>query len=690
MSGIRHGAIGRDREEAKKCDCGEGASDEGTGHVRDSLKVRRECPTARGESRDNDEIFTKRNGREPYNPTQQIGNQFELMPSRAAVPRVFRVGDLEIDPVRGDVRRQGAEIYLRQQSFELLLYLVSHRDRLVGKDELHEQIWRGVAVSDDAIVQCVADIRRALGDDARAPRFVRTVAKRGYRFVAPVEEIDPLGPVEPVAQPAHVPQVSRRSPKATPTVLLVAVLAMLAMVTRPAGPAAVSVTGDLEAYRHYVEGIEHSRALRPADAVAAFERAVARDPQFALAHARIGYVYAVRHAQLDRARPHLTAALAGTNRLSDRERLRVTAWLAIAEQAYDQAIAATRALLDRYPDDVETAVELVTLLHGEGRLDEALAVAQRAAAVAPDDRSVLNVLGSSASLLGRHDEAVTAQRRQIALSPASANALDSLGMALQWAGRYEEAIESYQHATEMDPGFEVAWFHLGNTLAQLGRYDGARGALDRAIAAADFDEDRARGHVLAVLVNLRRGDLTAAEAHLARAQALSGRVPPEAALVALGRGDRSAALDVLRQSIGRGAARGSGQTRRFEGYWRSLIAELEQRPEDMLAHLKSALLHPPPIYAFDSHEDALGHACLRQGRFAEAVAEFERVLRLNPRYPSALFGLAQALEGMGEAARAREKYSAFLDVWREADADAPDLLTARRKVGAADHQAAAR
>ena len=121
-------------------------------------------------------------------------------------------------------------------------------------------------------------------------------------------------------------------------------------------------------------------------------------------------------------------------------------------------------------------------------------------------------------------------------------------------------------------------------------------------------------------------------------------------------------------------------TRRFEAYFRSLIADLEQRPDDALAHLKSAVLHPPPIYSFDSLEDALGHAYLRQGRIQEAAAEFERVLRLNPRYPLALFGLAQAFEAMGADVRARETYAAFLEVWRDADEDAPELRTARRKV----------
>ena len=69
----------------------------------------------------------------------------------------------------------------------MLLYLVEHRDRVVNKEELIENIWQGVAVTDNGLMQCITDIRRALGDDSRQPRFIKTVPRRGYRFIAPVE-----------------------------------------------------------------------------------------------------------------------------------------------------------------------------------------------------------------------------------------------------------------------------------------------------------------------------------------------------------------------------------------------------------------------------------------------------------------------------------------------------------------------
>jgi tetratricopeptide (TPR) repeat protein/DNA-binding winged helix-turn-helix (wHTH) protein len=103
------------------------------------------------------------------------------------VPKIYRLEGGEIDTSQRCLRRNGAEQRLRQQAFDVLLYLVEHHRRLVGKDELLEHIWGDTAVTDNAIVQCIAEIRKALGDSPHQPRFVRTFPKVGYRFIGSVE-----------------------------------------------------------------------------------------------------------------------------------------------------------------------------------------------------------------------------------------------------------------------------------------------------------------------------------------------------------------------------------------------------------------------------------------------------------------------------------------------------------------------
>jgi DNA-binding winged helix-turn-helix (wHTH) protein len=90
---------------------------------------------------------------------------------------------------RASVVRAGEEVHLRAKAFLVLLFLVEHRDRVVAKEELFERLWPGSTVVDATLVGCIQEIRKALRDQASASRFIKTVPRLGYCFVAPVEEI---------------------------------------------------------------------------------------------------------------------------------------------------------------------------------------------------------------------------------------------------------------------------------------------------------------------------------------------------------------------------------------------------------------------------------------------------------------------------------------------------------------------
>ncbi|HRQ63745.1 MAG TPA: tetratricopeptide repeat protein [Xanthomonadaceae bacterium] len=109
-------------------------------------------------------------------------------PLRSAAP--LRFGDVSIDAAARTVRVGGAERHLEPRALDLLLYLIAARGRAVAKDELLARVWPGRVVEEGALKQAVWSIRQALGDDPRAPRFVRTVRGTGYRFVAEPSALD--------------------------------------------------------------------------------------------------------------------------------------------------------------------------------------------------------------------------------------------------------------------------------------------------------------------------------------------------------------------------------------------------------------------------------------------------------------------------------------------------------------------
>jgi TolB-like protein/DNA-binding winged helix-turn-helix (wHTH) protein len=103
--------------------------------------------------------------------------------------------DFTLDLDRGCLWRAGQEIKLRHKSFEALKYLVEHNGRLVSKADMIQALWPDVFVTDDSLVQCLIEVRRALGDDEQ--RYVKTILRRGYLFNAQVSEASQSNSDEP-------------------------------------------------------------------------------------------------------------------------------------------------------------------------------------------------------------------------------------------------------------------------------------------------------------------------------------------------------------------------------------------------------------------------------------------------------------------------------------------------------------
>jgi DNA-binding winged helix-turn-helix (wHTH) protein/alpha-beta hydrolase superfamily lysophospholipase len=93
---------------------------------------------------------------------------------------------LVLDAALFELRRDGRAVPMEPQTFDVLTYLVSHRDRVVPKEELMDAVWGGRFVTEAAVTSRIKQARRALGDDGRGQRLIRTVHGRGYRFVADV------------------------------------------------------------------------------------------------------------------------------------------------------------------------------------------------------------------------------------------------------------------------------------------------------------------------------------------------------------------------------------------------------------------------------------------------------------------------------------------------------------------------
>lgn len=105
----------------------------------------------------------------------------------------LRFGDFELDAGQRLLLRHGSRTPLSPKGFQLLELLLDRRPEAVSKTELHERLWEGTFVSDASLHNLVAEIRAALDDDPRTPRFIRTVARYGYAFHGEVRSATETG-----------------------------------------------------------------------------------------------------------------------------------------------------------------------------------------------------------------------------------------------------------------------------------------------------------------------------------------------------------------------------------------------------------------------------------------------------------------------------------------------------------------
>src|ERR1700758_829243 len=160
-------------------------------------------------------------------------------------------GIYEVDLDEGELRKAGIRIKVQQQPFKVLRALLEHPGQLVTREQLHDRIWPGASFGDfdQAVNVAVAKLRTALGDSADNPRFIETVPRRGYRFIAPVHSEDSsrniLSPVAangdeflPSVVEAVRPRSSlgKRAALGTAIAIGIIALAVVAVLFRPAQP----------------------------------------------------------------------------------------------------------------------------------------------------------------------------------------------------------------------------------------------------------------------------------------------------------------------------------------------------------------------------------------------------------------------------------------------------------------------
>jgi TolB-like protein/Flp pilus assembly protein TadD len=425
-------------------------------------------------------------------------------------------GDFELDPDLQELRQAGAPVHVEPQVFDLLAYLVHHRDRVVSRDELMQAIWGGRIVSDAALSSRILAARRALGDRGPEQTYIRTVPKRGFRFAAEVRTAEAAGPQSAgTSIPKPAPGFDRPALAVMPFVNLgqdpeqdyfaygitediIRLLARnrwLAVVGRNS---TMSLKGlELDAptigrslgVDYLVQGTvrrAEGRGRITAELVDAHDGTTLWAERFDFA---LGAVFDVQDELAQKIAATIEPELSAHEQRSAARKPpgNLLAWECYqrglwhfwsftahgfdeAEEWYRRAVALEPELARAHA--AVAYVNVQRAFYDPPRRAESLRIAHEAAreAVRLDPRDCVChcVLGRVQTLLLDYDTALASLEESIASNPSFAQGYFALGFTLIWSGRPEEALPHFDRAIELSPRDPHAWtFHSTRALALM-------------------------------------------------------------------------------------------------------------------------------------------------------------------------------------------------------------------------------
>jgi DNA-binding winged helix-turn-helix (wHTH) protein/tetratricopeptide (TPR) repeat protein len=571
-----------------------------------------------------------------------------------------RFGDFEADRAAYRVTRGGEALDLTPKLLDLLFFLLDRAGQLVTKEELLDGVWPGANVTENAMAQAMSDLRETLGDEASAPTFIRTVARRGYRFIAPVQ----------AAPAADLPAAAQSAPAAS-------------------GPA-------------------HPTDDRPTLAVMDFAN-LSSDPETAWLGAGIAETVTSDLASLDRFRVldrwrvleavrrtgggvHEVAAAVGAKLMVTGSfqrggpNLRITARLVDHESGGLVADA-------KVDGPIESVFSLQDAIGRSFSRTLGLAVAPDTTRVGLRETTSLDAyraymegwLKLESMDLDLNGPAIRDFEKAVTIDPKYAIAYSGLANAEFVAYEMSRAtrapntralrsgVDHARHAIDLDPGLAEAHATLSFLLTSDLKFEESRRSAQQAVALEpdSWRHQYRLGHALWGGARLKALD---------RALAIYPQFAYarfEMAMVHIARGDFEAALDLVL----RGADEQDRQTRTVDRYpavgFHYLLGVLRAVRGDYDGAIVEFDLEVDQagqrrLYRAEYGASAFvwrGFASLELGRVQEAIDAFQSALRYVDSHPRALLGLyiARTRQGTADASREREQARVTIASMRRPD-----------------------
>ncbi len=555
----------------------------------------------------------------------------------ASEPSVLRFGVFDLDPKSGELCRAGVHVKLPPQPFKVLVLLASRAGELITREEIRQVIWGDETFVDfeQGLNFCINQIRTALSDDAETPRYIETLPRRGYRFIAPVEELHPTRSgaatgVSPHTEPYSAVAGQRAIPRHHQRFIAVALAGILLLVSyfgwqrfHPAPPPAGKVmlavlpfenlTGDT-GQDYFSDGLTEEMIT-----------------------------------QLGRMHAERLGVIARTSAMQYKQTKKSTAQIG-RELGVDYILEGS---VRRVGDHVRISAQLIHVS------DQTHLWAD---SYEGDLRDILVLQSAVAQVIARQIEIKLTPEQQARL--ARSRTVNPQAYEAYLKGRYfwnkrteegyKEAIVYFREALERDPAYAQAYAGLADAYALLSegygmpRIEAVAKARAAALKALELDGTLAEAHASLALIRMHFDwDWLGAQkefrqaielnpgyatAHHWYAYSLLATGLTEEALQEIQRAEESDPLSLI-------IKKDEAEILYFGRHYDEAIVQarktLEMDPNFALAHR------------------VIGWALLQKGKYAQALAELQEGLRRDPRRVDILPSLAYAYARAGRAADAR-------------------------------------
>ena len=416
-------------------------------------------------------------------------------------------GDYEISLDRRELRRARRSVHVQPQVFDLLVYLVQNRDRVVSKDDLIASVWSGRLVSDSTLTSRINAARKAVGDSGGSQKLIRTIQRKGLRFVGVVNERP--GSIQPVAMPPEHAHNEPRPPLPLPNRPVIAVLPFNNM------------SGDPE-QEYFSDGISE-------DIITALSKL----RWFFVISRNSSFTYKGKSVHMKQVADELGAryVVEGSVRKSG-DRVRITAQLNdvatgshVWAEHYDRDLTDVFAVQDEITEAIVAAIEpqlyVAENFHSRRKAPNSLdawdlvmralshywritpqdnvaaqALLEKATAIDPNYGQALGVLATS-HMFGVHmgwaDIATAAPiSERAALAAILADSEDpwahnALGSVYFSTRRLDNSLAEFELALQLNPNFSLALGYFGLALCYCGRWREASEAAQHALRLSPRD-----------------------------------------------------------------------------------------------------------------------------------------------------------------------------------------------------------